>query len=78
VAVLLVDEDLGEMTGIEFLVLVAPDASRVLESMGAETRTATRSCHVAVVGAGSAGLTAAVYAASEGLDTLGGGTGPHG
>jgi len=46
--------------------------------MGAETRTATRSCHVAVVGAGSAGLTAAVYAASEGLDTLGGGTGPHG
>ena len=51
-------------------VYVQPGESDILAAHGAKTTTDTRRCDVAIVGAGPAGLTAAVYAASEGLDTL--------
>jgi thioredoxin reductase (NADPH) len=51
-------------------VYVQPDESDTLAAHGAKTTTDTQRCDVAIVGAGPAGLTAAVYAASEGLDTL--------
>jgi hypothetical protein len=51
-------------------VYVQPGESDVLAAHGAKTTTDARRCDVAIVGAGPAGLTAAVYAASEGLDTL--------
>ena len=51
-------------------VYVQPDESDILAAHGAKTTTDARRCDVAIVGAGPAGLTAAVYAASEGLDTL--------
>jgi thioredoxin reductase (NADPH) len=51
-------------------VYVQPDKSDTLAAHGAKTTTDTQRCDVAIVGAGPAGLTAAVYAASEGLDTL--------
>ena len=51
-------------------VYIRPGAPDILAAHGAKTTTDARRCDVAVVGAGPAGLTAAVYAASEGLDTL--------
>lgn len=51
-------------------VYVQPGESDILAAHGAKTTTDTRRCDVVIVGAGPAGLTAAVYAASEGLDTL--------
>lgn len=50
-------------------VLVAPSNSEILDALGASNMEQPR-CDVAVVGAGPAGLAAAVYAASEGLETL--------
>lgn len=50
--------------------VVQPGESDILAAHGAKTTTQARRCDVAVVGLGPAGLTAAVYAASEGLDTL--------
>jgi thioredoxin reductase (NADPH) len=38
--------------------------------LGVKTHLDVESCDVVVVGAGPAGLAAAVYAASEGLETL--------
>jgi len=49
---------------------VQPGASDILAAHGAKTSPEARHYDVAVIGAGPAGLTAAVYAASEGLDTL--------
>jgi thioredoxin reductase (NADPH) len=51
-------------------VLVDPPNERLAQALGAETRPAAGRYDVAVVGAGPAGLAAAVYAASEGLATL--------
>jgi CheY-like chemotaxis protein len=47
-----------------------PSESAILAAHGAKTTTDSQRCDVAIVRAGPAGLTAAVYAASEGLDTL--------
>jgi thioredoxin reductase (NADPH) len=51
-------------------VLVEPSHAEVAEAFGMRTRPAGQSCDVAIIGAGPAGLAAAVYAASEGLRTL--------
>jgi thioredoxin reductase (NADPH) len=51
-------------------VLVDPPNERLAQALGAETRPAAGRYDVAVVGAGPAGLAAAVYATSEGLATL--------
>ncbi len=54
----------------EGVVLVDPDDSTLARSYGLDTSLPTRTVDVAIVGAGPGGLAAAVYAASEGLDTL--------
>jgi thioredoxin reductase (NADPH) len=50
-------------------VLVDPTNAEVAAALGVDTRPAGRTYDVAIVGAGPAGLAAAVYAASEGLST---------
>jgi len=54
----------------EGLVLVDPDDAALARSVGLNTSLPTDTVDVAIVGAGPGGLAAAVYAASEGLDTL--------
>jgi thioredoxin reductase (NADPH) len=51
-------------------VLVDPALAQVWQALGVQTRIDVGSCDLAVIGAGPAGLAAAVYAASEGLETL--------
>jgi thioredoxin reductase (NADPH) len=51
-------------------VLVDPAPAEVWRMLGVKTHLDVESCDVVVVGAGPAGLAAAVYAASEGLETL--------
>jgi len=51
-------------------VSVDPSLTDLARSIGVNVRNDLDSCDVAIVGAGPAGLTAAVYAASEGLDTV--------
>jgi thioredoxin reductase (NADPH) len=53
-------------------VLVDPSHAEVVEALGFRTRpkAAAEAYDVAIIGAGPAGLTSAVYAASEGLRTL--------
>jgi thioredoxin reductase (NADPH) len=51
-------------------VLVDPTHAHLTEALGAKTHTDTDTCDVAILGAGPAGLAAAVYASSEGLRTL--------
>lgn len=51
-------------------VLIAPSNSDLVEAIGGGTRIEAGLHDVVIVGAGPAGLTAAVYAASEGLDTV--------
>jgi thioredoxin reductase (NADPH) len=51
-------------------VLVNPSHKDLLAKLGFRTDPDLRSCDVIIVGAGPAGLAAAVYAASEGLSTL--------
>ena len=49
--------------------IVDPNLSDLAAAIGVNFRNDIDSCDLAIVGAGPAGLTAAVYAASEGLDT---------
>jgi thioredoxin reductase (NADPH) len=50
--------------------MVEPTLDQMIAATGGSTVTDVSECDVAVVGAGPAGLTAAVYAASEGLLTV--------
>jgi thioredoxin reductase (NADPH) len=51
-------------------VLINPSHEDLMVKLGFATTPDLRACDVAIVGAGPAGLAAAVYAASEGLSTL--------
>ncbi|HZB21393.1 MAG TPA: FAD-dependent oxidoreductase, partial [Blastococcus sp.] len=51
-------------------VLDDPTDADLVEALGMKTRPTTSGCDVVVVGAGPAGLAAAVYASSEGLETM--------
>ena len=51
-------------------VLVEPSYPDLVAKLGLHTRADVDRCDVAIIGAGPAGLAAAVYAASEGLSTL--------
>jgi thioredoxin reductase (NADPH) len=51
-------------------VLVQPSFATLASALGGQTRPRSASYDVVVIGAGPAGLAAAVYAASEGLSTL--------
>ncbi|HKK07324.1 MAG TPA: FAD-dependent oxidoreductase [Gemmatimonadota bacterium] len=51
-------------------VLVDPSDAELVEAIGGGTRLEGGCCDLIVVGAGPAGLAAAVYAASEGLETV--------
>jgi thioredoxin reductase (NADPH) len=50
--------------------LVQPTPAQLVEATGGSTSSGVGECDVVIVGAGPAGLTAAVYAASEGLRTV--------
>jgi thioredoxin reductase (NADPH) len=50
--------------------IVQPGPAGVVEAVGGSTRADLSQCDIAIVGAGPAGLAAAVYAASEGLQTV--------
>ena len=49
---------------------VRPDRAQLVAAVGGTVRDDVGDCDVAIVGAGPAGLAAAVYAASEGLQTV--------
>jgi thioredoxin reductase (NADPH) len=51
-------------------VIVDPTVSELAKAIGVSVDNDVDNCEVVIVGAGPAGLTAAVYAASEGLDTV--------
>jgi thioredoxin reductase (NADPH) len=51
-------------------VMIDPSLPDLARAVGMSVKNDVDSCEVAIVGAGPAGLTAAVYAASEGLDTV--------
>ena len=50
--------------------MVRPTPTQVIEATGGTVSSDISECDVVIVGAGPAGLTAAVYAASEGLQTV--------
>jgi thioredoxin reductase (NADPH) len=51
-------------------VIVQPTMAQVIEAVGASVRDDLTECDVLIAGAGPAGLAAAVYGASEGLQTM--------
>src|SRR5256885_11402332 len=51
-------------------VIVDPSLPDLARAVGLSVKNDVDTCEVAIVGAGPAGLTAAVYAASEGLETV--------
>ena len=51
-------------------VMIDPTLPDLAHALGVNVKNDVDTCEVAIVGAGPAGLTAAVYAASEGLDTV--------
>jgi thioredoxin reductase (NADPH) len=51
-------------------VLEDPTDAELVATLGMKTRPSSPSCDVVIVGAGPAGLAAAVYASSEGLETM--------
>ena len=51
-------------------VVIDPSLPDMARAIGVNVRNDVDSCDVAIVGAGPAGLTTAVYAASEGLETV--------
>jgi thioredoxin reductase (NADPH) len=51
-------------------VTIDPDLPDLARAIGVSVKNHIDTCEVAIVGAGPAGLTAAVYAASEGLETV--------
>ena len=51
-------------------VMIDPSLPDLARAIGVSVKNDIDTCEVAIVGAGPAGLTAAVYAASEGLDTV--------
>ena len=67
------DEREGRLPVIFFpdgSILIEPDVSTLAEKVGLQTRASQPFYDVIIVGAGPAGLAAAVYGASEGLRTL--------
>ncbi len=50
--------------------MVNPSMAELATAIGVSIKNEVQSCDLAIVGAGPAGLTAAVYAASEGLETV--------
>jgi len=66
-----VDQSAGPVVALfNGIVLVDPGNAEVAEALGAEVRPSRPAYDVIIVGAGPAGLAAAVYAASEGLATV--------
>jgi thioredoxin reductase (NADPH) len=66
-----VDQPAGPVVALfNGIVLVDPGNAEVAEALGAEVRPSRPAYDVIIVGAGPAGLAAAVYAASEGLATV--------
>ena len=66
-----VDQPAGPVVALfNRIVLVDPRNAEVAEALGVDVRPARPSYDVIIVGAGPAGLAAAVYAASEGLATV--------
>jgi thioredoxin reductase (NADPH) len=51
-------------------VIIDPDLPDLARAIGVNVTNDVETCELAIVGAGPAGLTAAVYAASEGLETV--------
>jgi thioredoxin reductase (NADPH) len=65
------DAELPVVVTFDGTVLQNPSNSQIAEALGVLTRPTRTSYDLAIIGAGPAGLAAAVYAASEGLMTVG-------
>lgn len=66
----IIDDQLPAMIMFDGRVLAQPTDAQVAEALGVRTRPEPGPYDVAILGAGPAGLAAAVYAASEGLRTV--------